>query len=109
VKKKGIWLTLVVLVILVIGATMTPKKTKKEVSEPVFWVLSDTHLITSDLYESGEEFERIKLTSAGKELEYQQDSLRALVDLALEEKPTGIIITGDLTLNGERKSAEKLA
>jgi hypothetical protein len=56
VKKKGIWLTLVVLVILVIGATMTPKKTKKEVSEPVFWVLSDTHLITSDLYESGEEF-----------------------------------------------------
>lgn len=108
-KKKGIWLTLVVLVILVIGATMTPKKTKKEVSEPVFWVLSDTHLITTDLYESGEEFERIKLTSAGKELEYQEDSLRALVDLALEEKPTGIIITGDLTLNGERKSAEKLA
>lgn len=101
-KKKGIWLTLVVLVILVIGATMTPKKLKRSF-RACFWVLSDTHLITTDLYESGEEFERIKLTSAGKELEYQEDSLRALVDLALEEKPTGIIITGDLTLNGERK------
>lgn len=80
---------------------------KKEAIE--FWVISDPHYIEKSLSDSGTAYENIKQTAAGKELDYQEESWQALIDKALEEKPDMLIITGDLTLNGEKASAEKLA
>lgn len=112
-KRKTI-VILVICLLIVLGVALTNnlfsnKEEKNLVINPVYWVLSDTHFISPELYDTGEAFEKIKKTSAGKELEYQKESLQALVDKALNEKPAGIIITGDLTLNGEKKSAEELA
>ncbi|MEI5989934.1 hypothetical protein A5881_001427 [Enterococcus termitis] len=80
---------------------------KKEALE--FWVISDPHYIDKSLTDSGTAYKKIKQTAAGKELDYQEESWQALIDKALEEKPDMLIITGDLTLNGEKASAEKLA
>lgn len=80
---------------------------KKEAIE--FWVVSDPHYIDKSLTDSGLAFKKIKETAAGKELEYQKESWQAFIIKAIEQKPDILIITGDLTLNGEKVSAEKLA
>lgn len=74
-----------------------------------FWVLSDPHYFDKSLTDSGEAYTKIKQTAAGKELDYQAESWQALIDKAIEQKPDMLIVTGDLTLNGEKVSAEKLA
>lgn len=73
------------------------------------YLLSDTHLIARDLQDNGTAFQRMRDTSAGKDLDYQGLALIAFVRKVLKEKPTAVIITGDLTFNGEKLSAEKLA
>ncbi|ALS03318.1 hypothetical protein ATZ33_11160 [Enterococcus silesiacus] len=80
---------------------------KKEAIE--FWVISDPHYIDKSLTDSGLAFKKIKQTAAGKELDYQKESWQAFIKKAMEQKPDMLIITGDLTLNGEKISAEKLA
>ena len=73
------------------------------------YLLSDTHLIARDLHDDGTAFQRMRDTSAGKDLDYQGLALIAFVRKILKEKPAAVIITGDLTFNGEKLSAEKLA
>ena len=48
-------------------------------------------------------------TSQGKDLYYQETALSAFVRMAQKKKPAAIIVTGDVTFNGERVSAEKFA
>lgn len=80
---------------------------KKEGIE--FWVISDPHYIDKSLTDSGLAFKKIKQTAAGKELKHQRESWQAFINKAIEQKPDMLIITGDLTLNGEKVSAENLA
>lgn len=74
-----------------------------------FWLITDPHYIDETLYDDGSAFEYIKTTAAGKDLTYQKESLQALVAQVLKEKPDGLIVTGDITLNGEFVSGEKFA
>lgn len=73
------------------------------------YLLSDTHLIADELHDDGAAFDQMRQTSAGKDLNYQEIALKAFVRKILEEKPTAVIITGDLTFNGAKLSAAKLA
>lgn len=77
--------------------------------KPKIWVISDTHLISQDLYLDGPAFQKMRDTAAGKDLDHQEYALTALVRKAIVDKPDAIVITGDLTFNGELKSAERLA
>lgn len=74
-----------------------------------FWIISDNHLLARSLFDDGEAFTKISKTTAGKDLLYDEDLTVALVAKALKEKPQGIILTGDLTLNGEKESLKALA
>ena len=74
-----------------------------------FWVISDTHLIADSLHDNGQAFSQMQKTSQGKDLYYQEVALRAFVKMALEKKPDAIIVTGDVTFNGERVSAQRFA
>lgn len=74
-----------------------------------FWVISDTHLIADSLHDDGQAFSQMQKTSQGKDLYYQETALSAFVRMAEEKKPTAIIVTGDVTFNGERVSAERFA
>ncbi|QNQ81498.1 metallophosphoesterase [Lactobacillus sp. PV034] len=73
------------------------------------YVISDTHLLAKELQDEGPAFQRMRDTSAGKDLDYPGLALIAFVRKILQEKPTAVVITGDLTFNGEKLSAEKLA
>ena len=74
-----------------------------------FWVFSDTHLIADSLHDEGPAFSRMQKTSQGKDLYYQEVALTAFMRMAQRKKPAAIIVTGDVTFNGERVSAEKFA
>lgn len=74
-----------------------------------FWVISDTHLIADSLHDHGQAFSQMQKTSQGKDLYYQETALSAFVRMAKKKKPAAIIVTGDVTFNGERVSAEKFA
>lgn len=74
-----------------------------------FWVISDTHLIADSLHDHGLAFSQMQKTSQGKDLYYQETALSAFVRMAQKKKPAAIIVTGDVTFNGERVSAEKFA
>ena len=52
---------------------------------------------------------QMQKTSQGKDLYYQETALSAFVRMAQKKKPAAIIVTGDVTFNGERVSAEKFA
>ena len=74
-----------------------------------FWVISDTHLIADSLHDHGQAFSQMQKTSQGKDLYYQETALSAFARMAQKKKPAAIIVTGDVTFNGERVSAEKFA
>lgn len=74
-----------------------------------FWVISDTHLIADSLHDHGQAFSQMQKTSQGKDLYYQETALSAFVRMARKKKPAAIVVTGDVTFNGERVSAEKFA
>lgn len=76
---------------------------------PKIWVISDTHYLAEELYDDGSAFQFIEKTSAGKDLRRAEARMEALLAQAKMEKPQALIISGDLTMNGEKKSAEKLA
>lgn len=81
--------------------------TKKE--NVKIYLISDTHLIANQLHDNGEAFQKMRDTSAGKDLDYQNIALKAFVRKIMQDKPNAVVITGDLTFNGEKISAEKLA
>lgn len=74
-----------------------------------FWLLSDIHFLSASLHDNGEAFQQFAEGAAGKEMHYQSEAITAFVEEALTSKPTGIILTGDMTLNGEKASAEELS
>ncbi|CCI87820.1 metallophosphoesterase [Lactobacillus gigeriorum] len=73
------------------------------------WVISDTHLIADSLHDNGQAFSRMQKTSQGKDLYYQETALSTFCRMAEIKKPAAIIVTGDVTFNGERVSAERFA
>lgn len=86
----------------------------KETMEPIasedkIWFISDIHYLSPKLHDEGSKFQFIKNTAAGKELDYQTERLEALVWQVAKEKPKMLVVSGDLTLNGEQQSAADLA
>ncbi|WEV39435.1 metallophosphoesterase [Lactobacillus sp. ESL0680] len=72
-----------------------------------FWIITDTHLIADSLHDNGPAFVRMQNTSQGKDLVYQEVALSAFCKMAQEKKPAAIIVTGDVTFNGELISTQK--
>lgn len=73
------------------------------------WMVTDIHYLSPDLFDDGEAFARMKATSAGKDLEHVPDMMEALVWEAAKEQPDLLIVSGDLTFNGEYQSMVELA
>ena len=92
-----------------VGCQENEKFAKSLSTNDTFWIATDIHFIAPSLHDDGKEFQFIKKTAAGKDLDYQVASLSAFVAKAKKERPAAIILTGDLTLNGERQSAKEMA
>lgn len=88
----------------------SPKVTAPKLkSSDKIWVISDLHHLAAELFDDGSQFQFIKDTAAGKDLDYSQERLETLVWQVEKEQPKVLLVSGDLTLNGEKASAQELA
>ncbi|MNC00683.1 cyclic 3',5'-adenosine monophosphate phosphodiesterase [compost metagenome] len=70
---------------------------------------TDTHYLSPRLIDNGPAFSRFLAAGDGKQLSYSDEMLDALeYDIGLQQ-PAAVIISGDLTNNGEKASHQDLA
>jgi len=76
---------------------------------PMVFVATDLHFISPDLTDRGEYFMRMIENGDGKMVHYSDELTDAFVEQVIEKKPDCLILSGDLTFNGAKKSHEDLA
>lgn len=91
------------------GCSPSVQEEKPQSEELHLVVASDLHYLSSQLYDSGERFQLMLEHGDGKMVEYSEEIMDAFVDQILEKHPDAVILSGDLTFNGERLSHEDLA
>ncbi|WP_238649845.1 metallophosphoesterase [Paenibacillus piscarius] len=80
-----------------------------DASQPVsFWVATDTHYLAKSLEDGGQAFQSYVRSGDGKMLPYSDELTEALVYEAGQKKPDFLILSGDLTNNGEAASHKEL-
>lgn len=72
-------------------------------------VTTDLHYLSPDLQDSGSAFQRFLQKGDGKRLEYSDPLTDAWVEEIRSARPDAVILSGDLTNNGELASHRKLA
>ncbi|WNS45710.1 metallophosphoesterase [Paenibacillus sp. MMS20-IR301] len=79
-------------------------------TEPVaFWVATDTHYLDKALQDGGQAFQTYVTGGDGKMLPYSDELAEALVYDVERKQPDFLILSGDLTNNGEASSHTELA
>lgn len=74
-----------------------------------FFVTSDTHYLAKGLTDGGQAFQQFVNTGDGKETNYMDPLMSAFTRDIKNKKPDVLIISGDLTLDGEKQSHLELA
>ncbi|WP_426665301.1 metallophosphoesterase family protein [Lactiplantibacillus plantarum] len=72
-------------------------------------VISDDHVIAPSLHDNGKAFTQYAANDAGADLKYSATIFRAFIAKALITKPDVVLISGDITNNGEKASHEYVA
>ncbi|BDZ31092.1 metallophosphoesterase [Lactiplantibacillus sp. WILCCON 0030] len=72
-------------------------------------VISDDHVIAPSLHDNGEAFDTYAGNDAGADLKYSATIFKAFIAKALATKPDIVIMSGDITNNGEKASHEYVA
>ena len=78
-------------------------------AETRLMVVSDLHYMAPELYEGSGLFIRALQAGDGKLTQHSEELMAALVGEVRRQNPNALIVTGDLTFNGERASHEALA
>lgn len=99
-------LLIIFLVISLFGCTQ--KELKPKGSQLKFMFATDLHLLANELFDTSDTSKEIYELRDGKLTPYGKEIVETLVNKTLEEKPDALILGGDLTFNGEKKSHEEL-
>ncbi len=76
---------------------------------PTLMLASDLHYISSSTYNNGIAFEYMLENDDGKISQYSDEIVDTLLDEAIQIKPSALLLTGDITLNGELENHLELA
>lgn len=86
------------------------KSTLPSAAQPLTLVIAtDLHYLAPELHDQGERFQRLIEESDGKLTAESESIVDQFIQEMLLKKPQTVIISGDLTLNGEKLSHQKLA
>lgn len=102
--KKVLW---IIICIFLVGCQKKAPLSDKENFKIV--VASDLHYFAKENYEECEWFEEYMLYGDGKMVTYADEILDAFAQRMEEIQPDLILLTGDLSYNGEKNSHEQLA
>ncbi|MBQ7891263.1 MAG: metallophosphoesterase [Erysipelotrichaceae bacterium] len=106
---KKVFILLFCLCLLCGCNTNTSKNVKPAGSDLKIMVATDMHFLASECHDGGETSQAIYNVRDGKMVEYGKEIIMAFVDACIEENADAVLLTGDLTYNGERASHEELA
>ena len=81
----------------------------EEVPLPVIWVVSDLHYMSSGATDYGKAFDDFVSKCDGKVVRYLPELLDTLLEEAAAERPDALILTGDITMDGEELNHLELA
>ena len=88
----------------------TPPQDTQEPYVPTKLVLAtDLHYQSAQAGDGGPAFQLFVERSDGKVIQYLPELLEAFLDEVIEEKPSALVLSGDITMNGERMNHEELA
>ncbi len=82
---------------------------KEEVENVEIFVATDFHYISNNINDHGEAFQKMINSGDGRQVNYIEELVDAFVYDVMEKKPNVLIISGDLTHNGEKQSHLDLA
>lgn len=108
-KKRIFGLIFVIISTSLIGCSSTKASTIKSGKDITFFIASDTHYLAKNLTDGGKAFQEFINTGDGKELNYIQEIMDSFTRDIKKKKPDVLIISGDLTSNGEKNSHLELA
>lgn len=93
------------------GETDETKEEQEPEEEPELSVIlaTDIHYLSRDLTDGGLGFQYMVEHGDGKVVTYIEEITDAFVDEVIDRNPDVVILSGDLTLDGEKKSHEELA
>lgn len=74
-----------------------------------FFVSTDIHYLAENLTDDGEAFQKFISDGDGRQLNYISELMDAFVNDIRKKKPEVLIVSGDLTTNGEKDSHRELA
>lgn len=69
-----------------------------------FFIATDPHYLSKDLTDRGKAYRNFIMAGDGKQLNYIEEIMDAFIYDIKNQKPNVLIISGDLTNNGERES-----
>ena len=79
-----------------------------ETADPVtLLVATDLHYLAPELTDHGPCFERSITHGDGKVMAYSEELVEAFVTQVIDRHPDALILSGDLSFNGARKSHEE--
>lgn len=89
--------------------TMTIAPKFKHGEEITFFVTTDIHYLAESLKDDGQAFQKFLMDGDGKQLDYIDEIFEAFMGDIDQKTPEVLIISGDLTNNGEKESHMELA
>ena len=109
INKKKWMLALSSLLLLAAAGCSFANNQSKEPDKLTLFVASDIHYLAPELNDNGEAFQKYMTNSDGKFLRYIDPITNAFIRDVKDQKPDVLIISGDLTNNGEKASHKELA
>lgn len=110
---KRLLIVIGIFILILIGDTYKTKMTLspqyKSGEEITFFVTNDIHYLAESLRDDGEAFHKYLLDGDGKQLDYIDEIFDAFIYDIEQKLPEILIISGDLTNNGEKESHIELA
>jgi len=90
-------------------AQTKPNPSQVKTRQLTAMVISDDHVIAPKLHDNGSAFKSYAASDAGADLKYSATIFKAFIATALHKKPDVVIVSGDITNNGEKASHEYVA
>ena len=109
-RRVGLILFVFIMFLFILqGCSFNTKQLKAEYKiksgkDITMFITTDVHYLSKDLTDNGDAFNKFVLTGAGKQINYIDEIFSAFTNEVKNKKPDILIISGDLTSNGEKKS-----
>lgn len=91
------------------GAWTPPEEPQQPYRPPRLVLATDLHYQSAAADDGGKAFQEFVEHSDGKVVRYLTELLEAFLDEVIAERPSALVLSGDITMNGEKINHQELA